>query len=109
MSTLRIATVLGFFILWAPWVFAHGTGQHVLGTVAAIDASHIEVTTPKGGNVTVRVTQNTRYRSQSVTGTDGLPKPGDRVVIEVTKDGDVLIATEVRFASAKSPGASGSR
>jgi hypothetical protein len=30
-------------------------------------------------------------------------------VIEVTKDGDVLIATEVRFASAKSPGASGSR
>ncbi len=109
MNTLRIVTMLGLLTLWTPWTFAHGTGQHVLGTVAAIDASHIEVTTPKGGNVTVRVTQNTRYRSQSVTGTDGLPKPGDRVVIEVTKDGDVLIATEVRFASAKSPGASGSR
>ena len=28
--------------------FAHGTGQHVLGTVAAIDETHIEVKTPKG-------------------------------------------------------------
>jgi capsular polysaccharide biosynthesis protein len=81
----------------------------VLGTVAALDKSHIEVTTPKGSTVTVQVTQNTRYRSKQASGANGLPKVGDRVVIEVIKDGDLLTATEVQFASPKSPATSGSR
>lgn len=107
--TRSILAVLGFIILWAPWTFAHGTGQHVLGIVAALDATHIEVTTTKGSNVNVRVTQNTRYRSKHAASANGLPKVGDRVVIEVIKDGDVLTATEVQFASPKSPAASGPR
>ena len=29
------------------WVAAHGSGQHVLGVVTAIDTVHIEIKTPK--------------------------------------------------------------
>ena len=36
-------------------VWAHGSGQHVLGTVTAIDSTHIEVKTPKGAMVSVQI------------------------------------------------------
>ncbi len=35
--------------------FAHGADQHVLGTIMAIDATHVEVKTPKGQSVNVQV------------------------------------------------------
>lgn len=81
--------------------FAHGTGQHVLGTVTAIDATHVEVKTSKGRTVDVQVNKQTRFKEKGNPKGATLPAVGDRVVIEATKDDNVLRATEIHFSAAK--------
>ncbi|MFO0705639.1 MAG: DUF5666 domain-containing protein [Nitrospira sp.] len=95
---LLLATAL---ILSSSTAWAHGSGQHVLGTVTAIDASHIEVKTPKGAAVSVKVTKQTRYIEKGNPKSTDLPTIGDRVVIEATKEKSTLTATEVHYSSAK--------
>jgi putative ribosome biogenesis GTPase RsgA len=80
--------------------FAHGTSQYVLGTVTAIDATHVEVKTPKGQTVDVRVNKQTRFKEKSGPKSAHVPVVGDRVVIEATKDDKVLLATEIHFSAA---------
>ncbi len=81
--------------------FAHGTGQHVLGTVIAIDTTHLEVKTPKGKNVEVQLNHQTKFRQKGSQKNAKLPLVGDRVVIEATKINNVLTATDVYYASGK--------
>lgn len=88
----------------SPVAFAHGTGQHVLGTVTAIDAKHIEVKTPKGATVSVNLTKQTHFKEKGNPKSAAPPSVGDRVVIEATrdeKDKKVLTATEVHYSAAK--------
>lgn len=103
---LRVALVV-FFCLWSvPLVWAHGTGQHVLGTVTAIDAKHIEVKTPKGAVVSVNLTKQTRFKAKGNPNSVDPPSVGDRVVIEAMrdeKDKKLLTATEVHYATAPPP------
>lgn len=83
---------------------AHGTGQHVLGTVTAIDAQHIEIKTSKGSTVSVNLTKDTRFKQKGNPKATQPPAVGDRVVIEATKDEKdkkVLTATEVHYSTAK--------
>lgn len=92
------------FVCVGATTFAHGTGQHVLGTVTAIDAQHIEVKTPKGATVSVNLTKQTRFKMKGNPKSTELPSIGDRVVIEATrdeKDKKVLTATEVHYSAAK--------
>lgn len=96
---LRLTLALACFCISTP-SFAHGTGQHVLGTVTAIDATHIEVKTPKGKTVDVQVNKQTRFKEKGNPKGAGLPVVGDRVVIEATKDDKVLRATEIHFSAA---------
>jgi hypothetical protein len=81
--------------------FAHSGDQHVLGTIMAIDATHVEVKTPKGQSVDVRVNKKTRYKDERNPKGATLPEVGDRVVISATKDDKVLLATEIHFSAAK--------
>jgi hypothetical protein len=81
--------------------FAHSTDQHVLGTVMAIDATHVEVKTPKGLTVDVQVNKQTRFKEKSNPKGANVPVVGDRVVIKATKDDKVLLATEIHFSAAK--------
>jgi hypothetical protein len=85
-------------------VWAHGTEQHILGTVTAVRDGHLEVKTPKGETVSVQLTDQTRYRKKGELARS-LPQTGDRVVIDITKNGPSLVATEVQFAGAKKSGA----
>ncbi len=80
--------------------FSHGTGQHVLGTVTAIDATHVEVKTPKGRTVDVQVNKQTRFKEKGNPKGTNVPMVGDRVVIETTKDDKTLLATEIHFSAA---------
>lgn len=80
---------------------AHGSGQHVLGVVTAIDTVHIEIKTPKGQSVSVRLTDKTHYKAKNLRRTKNTPQVGDRVVIEAEKDDSGLIATEVHFSDSK--------
>ncbi len=81
--------------------WAHGTGQHVLGTVTAIDQSHLQIKTQKGATVEVHINKATRFKEKGNPKGSNLPTVGDRVVIEATKDNKTLVATEVHFSAAK--------
>jgi hypothetical protein len=83
-------------LLLSPLAWAHGTGLHVLGTVAEITADHVNVRVPNGNTVTVTVNAKTRYRTKK--GTTPKPQVGDRVVIEAAKNGDALLAVEIQFS-----------
>jgi hypothetical protein len=88
--------------------FAHGADQHVLGTITALDAKHVEVKTSKG-QVDVQVNNKTRYKDQHNPKGTTMPEVGDRVIIIATKNdkkgakkGDpLLLATEIHFSTAK--------
>jgi putative ribosome biogenesis GTPase RsgA len=100
MMVLRLLFAMA--ILFIPTIaLSHGSGQHVLGTVTAIDEKHIEVKTPKGPTVTVQLTKQTRFKEKGNPKSTEPPAVGDRVVIEATKDANVLIATEVHYSAAK--------
>lgn len=94
-----VLTVTYLFVSTAS--FAHGTGLHVLGTVMTIDATHVEVKTPKGQTVDVQVNKQTRFKEKGNPKGANLPVVGDRVVIEATKDDKVLLAIEIHFSAAK--------
>ncbi len=89
------------FTFTTTFALAHGTGQHVLGTVTAIDSSHVEVKTPKGAIVSVNLTRDTRFKEKGNPKSKEQPVVGDRVVIEATKDNKTLTATEVHFSAGK--------
>jgi putative ribosome biogenesis GTPase RsgA len=96
---LRVILTLACFCISTP-SFAHGTDQHVLGTVTAIDATHVEVKTPMGGTVGVRVNKQTQFKEKNNPKGANVPVVGDRVVIKATKNDKLLLATEINFSSA---------
>jgi len=95
--------LIAFCLTLTSTAFAHGTGQHVLGTVVAIDATHVEVKTQKGATVDVQINKQTRFKEKDRPKSTNLPEVGDRVVIEAIKDEKTLTATEVHFSSIKKP------
>jgi len=97
---LRLIVTLTCLFISTP-SFAHGTDQHVLGTIMAIDATHVEVKTTKGQSVDVRVNKKTLYKDESNPKGANVPEVGDRVIIKATKDEKVLLATEIHFSAAK--------
>ena len=81
--------------------FAHGEGQHVLGTVTTIDQKRLEIKTQKGAIVEVQLNKQTRFNEKGNPKGTKLPTVGDRVVVETVEDNNVLTAIEVQFSSAK--------
>src|SRR5688500_8635862 len=57
-------------------VAAHGSGQHVLGFVSAIDATHIEIKTTNGQLVSVRLTDKTQYKVKNLRRPKSPPQVG---------------------------------
>ena len=97
---LRLIVTLTCLFISAP-SFAHGTDQHVLGTIMAINATHVEIKTSKGQSVDVRVNKKTQYKDANNPKGANVPEVGDRVIIKATKDEKVLLATEIHFSAAK--------
>jgi hypothetical protein len=97
---LRLIITLACLFVSTP-SFAHSADQHVLGTITAIDATHVEIKTTMGQLVNVRVDKKTRYKDESNPKKATMPEVGNRVVIMATKDNNVLLATDIHFSSAK--------
>jgi uncharacterized protein DUF5666 len=97
---LRLIVTLTCLFISAP-SFAHGTDQHVLGTITAINATHVEIKTSKGQSVDVRVNKKTQYKDANNPKGANVPEVGDRVIIKATKDNKVLLATEIHFSAAR--------
>ncbi|CAE6699050.1 MAG: hypothetical protein H8K06_06005 [Nitrospira sp.] len=101
MTFLRLMLAALLFLSAPAFVAAHGSGQHVLGVVAAIDSTHIEVKTPKGQVVSVRLTDKTQYKVRNLRRPKSPPQVGDRVVVEAEKGADGLTATEVHYSDSQ--------
>jgi len=97
---LRLIVTLTCLFMSTPG-FAHSADQHVLGTIMAIDATHVEIKTTKGQSVNVRVNKHTLYKDESNLKGANRPQIGDRVVVKAAKDDKALIATDIHFSSAK--------
>ena len=94
----RMITLGLVVMLAAGSLFAHGKGQHVIGTVTAItDDNSITVKTTAKDPVTVYTMADTKYEKGGAASSINDLKVGDRVVIHATKMSDKLMATEVRF------------
>lgn len=101
MRIVQCSIVIITLCFMSSLTLAHGTGQHVLGTVTAIDQKHLEIKTPKGATVDVQINKQTRFKEKGNPKGNNVPAVGDRVVVEATKDNNVLTATEVHFSAAK--------
>lgn len=90
---------------------AHGNKVHVRGTIEKVGADSLQVKTPDGKSVQVRLTSSTVYllhvAEKPVRPSDATTdKPakvgdlaaGDLVVIHATPKGDALEADEVKFS-----------
>ncbi len=88
-------------VLTSSAAWAHGSGHHVLGTVTAIDGTHIEVKTPTGAMVTVMLAKQTHFKAKGDPSSAEPPTIGDRVVIEATMEKNTLTAAEVHYSAAK--------
>ncbi|GJL55629.1 MAG: hypothetical protein NPIRA02_27610 [Nitrospirales bacterium] len=84
-------------VLWA-----HGGNEHVLGTVTESNADHIVVKTPKGESVSIAIHAKTSFQQNGIEMKDARPQVGDRLVAEVSKDGEHIVGKEIRFATPKS-------
>lgn len=99
---LRLIIILTCLFISTPGS-AHSADQHVLGTIMAVDKTHVEIKTTKGPSVIVRVDKNTRYKDESSPKGMNMPEVGDRVVVKATKEEKekVLLATNIHFSSAR--------
>jgi len=95
MSLILAVGVLFFSAL----VFAHGSGTHIMGTVAVLDAQHVVVTTRDGKTIFIRLTAETTYRKGTAAATGADLKVGNRVAVEATGKEDSLTASEIQFSS----------
>lgn len=82
-----------------PLALAHEGKPHIMGTVTALDAQHMRVKTKQGKTISVRLNSETKYRKGKTTATSADLQAGDRVVVDVTGEGDKTTASEIRFAS----------
>jgi hypothetical protein len=80
-------------------VRAHEGHEHVMGTVSAVDQSHVEVKSKDGKTTSVLLTGDTKYLKGTAPATAADLKVGIHVVIHVTPKGDTFEATEVRLAT----------
>ncbi len=80
---------------------AHEGHRHVMGTVTAVDATHVEIKTKDGKSTSVPISSSTKYYKGSKGKTAGAVSGltvGTRVMIDLAKDGS---ASEVRLPAGK--------
>src|SRR2546426_11730491 len=96
----KFATVMSLLlVLSAVPLLGHGGKTHVMGTVAEIDASHVVVKTQEGKSVTILLDKETKFRKGKANANAADLKVGDRVVVDVTGEGDKQQAAEIRLSS----------
>ena len=79
VSTLTIA-------VFAALSFAHGDATHIIGTVTAVDNSHVSVKTQDGKTEMVMLQRTTKFMNGSKSATVADLKAGTRVVIDAKMD-----------------------
>lgn len=79
----------------AAW--AHNGMEHVLGTIASISATSLQVKTTAGATTAVLLTPDTKWMRGSTPIAEQDAKVGSRVVIHAVKKDGKLVAAEVEI------------
>lgn len=99
-SSIGLLVFMGFFIA-EPTRAADVV--HVLGTVTAIDSTHVEVKTAKGQIVSVLLNTQVQFKNKLNAKSAVPPEVGDRVIIEATKEKQKVMATIVHYSPMRNP------
>lgn len=101
-------------LLVAGPALAHGGGEHIMGTVKAIDGSTLSVATKDKKQLQIMYDEKTVFEKSGARASVKDLKVGQRVVVHAMKHGEMLHATLVKFgrppkrgAKAEGPRASG--
>ncbi|MBK7971760.1 MAG: hypothetical protein IPK07_00100 [Deltaproteobacteria bacterium] len=79
---------------------AHEGHEHkVMGTVAAVDAAHVEVRGTDGRLQSIRFAPTTRFVRGGKPSDAGAVRPEARIVVKFTEAKDTKIATQVELPS----------
>jgi hypothetical protein len=91
------AAILAFGL--ASFLYAHGGHPHAMGTVTAVEAKRVEIKTAEGKLMSIRLTDQTKYfRDGSAVDRD-LVRVGTRIVVDLSRNGEELVADEVRVGT----------
>ena len=111
MRKAVVAVSFAAAMAFAAALAAHEGHVHkVMGTVAVVDQTHLEIDAKDGGKVSVLLTPQTKYFKGKVTASVGDVKVGHRVVVTMVEEAGKKKATEVLMgtggtAPAAKPGA----
>ena len=98
-SIAAIALFIPGLNLIAPAANAHGTMEHVTGTLVRVGNDVLSVKTAKGATVDVHLDAQTEYVRANQQVRKSELKAGDRVVIHAARKNGVLLAHEVKLGS----------
>ena len=102
MKGFLLLVVLVTMPLFTSPLWAHGDSKHILGTVTEAAEDHVVVKTTKGESISITFRPETNFQHNGIHKKDARPQVGDRLIAEVSKDGDEIVATEIRFSTPKS-------
>jgi hypothetical protein len=97
----KIASLLLIVLLASSAALAHGDSSgRLLGTVKEVNGEQMVVTTKDGHEVTVHLTEKTKYEKASKAAAKHDVAPGARVSVKLEKDGKT--AATVKIGSSRS-------
>ena len=103
MMKRSVALALASCLALVGPLLAHGGYTHVMGTVAAMDATHVEVKTRAGKVVSVKLSDATKYVKDGKAAAGSDMQVGQRVAVEAKGHGADLEAAEVRLGVMPKP------
>jgi len=99
MMKRNVALALALCLALAGPLLAHGGYTHVMGTVTAMDATHVEVKTRAGKVMSVKLSDGTKFIKSGKAAAASDMQVGERVVIDAKHRGADLEAAEVRLGA----------
>ena len=106
----RVAVFLSLFVALAfvAQLLAHQGHEHkVMGTVAAVDATHVEIETKDRKKTSIVLNEKTKYLKGKTPAVAADIKVGDRIVVTVIEEGGKKTAREVLLAPTDKDGQMG--
>jgi hypothetical protein len=103
MIKRNIALALALSLALVAPLLAHGGYTHVMGTVSAMDATHVEVKTRDGRTVSMKLSDATKFIKSGKAAAASDMQVGERVMVEAKGHGADLEAAEVRLGVMAKP------
>ena len=97
----KIASLFLIVLLASSAALAHGGPGNLLGTVKEVSEGHMVVTTRDGHEVTVYLTEKTKYEKASKAAAIQDVVAGARVSVKLEKDGKTAATVKIGSSRAK--------